>query len=217
MPGRDAILRGGTAAGAAVAFALALLGAAGCGGGARQDANDAEGTYSVDVTASFPARQHLADETEFRLVVKNESGKTIPNLAATIETPGDSTSAQAFSRIDDGSGLASRSRPVWIVDESPGMTAYDDTWAYGPLRPDRTATLSWRVSAISPGSHRLTWRLSGSLGGGAKVVQGDGERARGSFDVEIGREPAQARVGADGQVIRVPAGGDEAGEAAGAR
>ncbi len=210
MAGRDSILRSGTAASSAVALALALF-AAGCGGGGeRQDAGDADGTYRVAVTDSFPARQALADESELRLVVKNESGKRIPNLAATIEMAGDGDQAQAFSRLDESTGLASRSRPVWIVDDGPGMTAYADTWAYGPLEPDRTATLTWRVSAISAGRWRIRWRLSGSLGGGAKVVQRDGERAQGSFDVEIGRKPAQARVGADGEVIRVPAGGDAA-------
>jgi hypothetical protein len=199
------ILRGGTAAGTAVALAFALI-ASGCGGsGARQDAGDADGTYRVAVTPSFPAHQSLADESELRLVVKNDSGKTIPNLAATVEMAGEGDQAQAFSRLDQSAGLASRSRPVWIVDSGPGATAYADPWAYGPVEPGGTATLSWRVSAISAGRWRIRWRLSGSLGGRAKLVERDGERAQGTFDVEIGRAPAQARVGADGEVIRVPA------------
>ncbi|MDO8186148.1 hypothetical protein Q5424_08455 [Conexibacter sp. JD483] len=209
MPGRDAILRGGTAAAAAVALTLAAT-VAGCGGGERQDANDADGTYKVAVDASFPARQALADESELRLVVANRSGKRIPNLAATVEMAGDGDQAQAFSRLDESTGLASRSRPVWIVDQGPGMTAYSDTWAYGPLEPGKTATLSWQVSAISAGRYRIRWRLAGSLGGRAKVVQSDDQQAQGTFDVTIGRAPAQARVDADGQVVRVPAGGDEA-------
>jgi hypothetical protein len=208
VPGRDSILRSATAAGSAAALAIALL-AGGCGGGERQDANDADGSYRVTVTPSFPARQALADESELRLVVRNDSGKRIPNLSATIEMAGDGDQAQAFARLDQSTGLASRSRPVWIVDQSPGLTAYADTWAYGPLEPGRTATLDWRVSAISSGRFRVRWRLSGSLGGRARVVQSDGGQAQGSFDVEIGRKPAQARVGADGQVIRVPAGGDD--------
>jgi hypothetical protein len=206
VPGRDAILRGGTAAGTAATLAFALF-AAGCGGGdARQDADDTDGSYRVAVTPSFPARQQLADESELRLVVVNKSGKTIPNLAATIEMAGEGDQAQAFSRLDQATGLASRSRPVWIVDAGPGATAYADTWAYGPVGPGRTATLSWRVSAISSGNWRIRWRLTGSLGGRAKVVESNGDRAEGTFDVEIGRTPAQARVGADGEVIRVPAG-----------
>ncbi len=122
---------------------------------------------------------------------------------------GDGTQASAFSRLDESTGLASRSRPVWIVDESPGATVYDDTWAYGPVRPGRTVTLSWRVAAISAGDWRIRWRLTGSLGARARVVERDDERAEGSFDVTVGREPAQARVGADGEVVRVPAGGDD--------
>lgn len=205
-------MRGGTAAGTAVALAFAILAAAGCGGGERQDANDADGTYRVAVDPTFPARQGLADETELRLVVENKSGKTIPNLAATIEMAGDGDQAQAFARLDQAVGLASRSRPVWIVDASPGATAYDDTWAYGPLPPGRRATLSWQVSAISAGRWRIRWRLIGSLGGRAKVVERDGVRAQGTFDVVVGRAPAQARVGANGEVIRVPAGERDAGD-----
>ncbi|MDW5594366.1 hypothetical protein VSS74_08465 [Conexibacter stalactiti] len=190
-----------------MALTAAALALAGCGGGERQDADDSDGTYRVDVvTAEFPAQQHLADETTLELVVRNESGRTIPNLSATLEAVGsDGTRAAAFSRTDETPGLSSRSRPVWIVDESPGSTAYGDTYATGPVAPDREGRFLWRVAAIVPGRYRLTYRLSGSLGGGAKVVEGDGERASGSFDVDVDRRPAQARVTADGNVERVPA------------
>lgn len=194
---------------ALTAVALAL---AGCGGGERQDADDSDGTYRVDVvTAEFPAQQHLADETTLELVVRNVSGRAIPNLSATLEAAGDGTRAPAFSRIDETAGLSSRSRPVWIVEESPGSTAYGDTYATGPVEPGEEGRFLWRVAAIVPGRYRLTYRLSGSLGGGAKVVEGDGERASGSFDVDVDRRPAQARVTADGSVERVPA--SEASEA----
>lgn len=202
VPGRDAILRSTTAALAAAALALA-----GCGGGERSDADDEEGTFEVElVAAEFPAQQHLADETDFLVTVRNVSGKTIPNLSATVESSNDGMRAAAFSRDDDGVGLASRSRPVWIVDESPGATAYGDTFALGPVGPGREGRFLWRVAATRAGRFRLTYRLSGSLGGGARIVRaGDGEPVRGSFDVVVDRRPAQARVTEDGEVERVPA------------
>jgi hypothetical protein len=197
VPGRDAILRSGTAALTAAALALA-----GCGGGERQDEGDSDATYRVSmVTEQFPAQQALADETRLELVVRNESGRTIPNLSVTIAADG----AAAFSRTDEAVGLSSRSRPVWIVDESPGSTAYGDTWATGPVRAGEEGRFSWRVAAIRAGRFRLTYRLSGTLGGAGKIVLGDGEPATGSFDVEVDNRPAQARVTPDGDVERVPA------------
>jgi hypothetical protein len=203
VPGRDAILRSGAAALAAVALTLA-----GCGG-ERQDAGDEAATYTVQLLAAdFPERQHLADEPQLQIIVRNTSGRTIPNLTATIESAGEGTQAAAFGRLNEQAGLASRSRPAWIVDAGPhsGDTAYADTWAVGPVRADSDGAFVWHLTAIKPGRYRLTYRLSGSLGGKARIVFDDrGEPARGSFDVEIGRAPAQARVGENGDVVRVPA------------
>lgn len=189
------------------ALAAATLTFAGCGGGERQDEGDVAGTFKVDVTADFPARQNLADETEMTITVKNRSGRTIPNLAATIQAAGDGTRAAAFATLDSTPGLSSASRPVWIVDHGPysGDVAYTDTWALGPVPAGDERDFVWRVTAIKPGRYRLTYRLSGSLGSKARVVEGDGEPADGSFDVVIGRRPAQARVAANGDVVRVPA------------
>lgn len=202
VAGREAILRGATAA-----LAAAALTFAGCGGGERQDEDDVAGTFKVDVTADFPARQNLADETEMTITVKNLSGRRIPNLAATIESQGDGSRAAAFGTLDSTPGLSSSSRPVWIVDDGPynGATAYTDTWALGPVPAGAERDFVWRVTATKPGRYRLTYRLAGSLGRKAHVVEGDGEPADGSFDVVIGSRPAQARVAADGDVVRVPA------------
>jgi hypothetical protein len=73
------------------------------------------------------------------------------------------------------------------------------------VRAGEQGRFSWRVAAIRAGRFRLTYRLSGTLGGGGKIVLGDGEPATGSFDVEVDNRPAQARVTPDGDVERVPA------------
>ncbi|WP_148260936.1 COG1361 family protein [Conexibacter woesei] len=202
MPGRDVILRGGTAA-----LAAAALVVAGCGG-ERQDANEKDATYRVSVVgAEFPARQQLAEETEMRIVVKNVDDRTIPNLAATIEAAGEGTETVAFGMLTDQPGVSSRSRPVWVVDDGPlsGDTAYANTWALGPLEPGDEQTFSWRVAAVVPGRYDVTYRLAGGLGGEAKVEQADGKPAAGRFTVDISRKPRQARIAADGTIVREPA------------
>jgi hypothetical protein len=198
VPRREAILRRAAAATAAVALALAP----GCGGDERQDAGEDDATFPVEVVrASFPRHQRLAERNDLTLTVRNVGDRTIPNLAVTIATPGGGTEIEAFGRLADEAGLSSRSRPVWIVDEGPGDTAYANTWALGPLRVNRTATFTWRVSAVRAGRHALTYRLAGSLTGRSQLRRENGTIPRGRFDVVVDRRPAKVRVTADGRVI----------------
>jgi len=197
VPSRDAILRRASAASAAVALALVSA----CGGGERQDAGEDPATYPVEVVrASFPDRQRLAERSELRIAVRNVGERTIPNLAVTIATPEGGTETEAFGRLADEADLSSRSRPVWIVDEGPGETAYANTWALGPLRPNRTATFAWRLAAVRAGRYALTWQLAGSLTGGARLRREDGRVPRGRFDVVVDRRPAKVTVTAGGKV-----------------
>src|SRR5438094_249473 len=105
---------------AGVAACLVL---AACGGNARQDASEPKGKFSVEVTnASFPTSQNLSQHTHLVIQVHNADSRTIPNLAVTI-TDGDpslGTTAQAFGTLLNMPDLASKSRPVWIVDRAPG-------------------------------------------------------------------------------------------------
>ena len=51
-----------------------------------QDENEPEGTYKVDVvSASFPGRQRLADESTLKITVQNKDSREIPNLAVTVD------------------------------------------------------------------------------------------------------------------------------------
>jgi hypothetical protein len=69
-------------------FAVLLpVGVAACGGGERQDADEPEGDFPVQiVSADFPSKQHLAQNTDLTLAVANSGEKTIPDLAITIFT-----------------------------------------------------------------------------------------------------------------------------------
>jgi len=194
-----ATLRGATAALGATVIALA----SGCGGGPRQDAGEQDARYPVEVAqASFPRHQGLAEHSEMRIVVRNVGERTIPNLAATIEAAGGGTETQAFGFLSEDADLASRSRPVWVVDEGPGDTASANTWAVGALRPHRSKAFVWRLSATRAGRYRLTYRLSGSLTGRSQLRLSDGGVPGGSFAVEITRKPRAIRVTPDGRIVR---------------
>src|SRR5690606_24953438 len=60
---------------------LALPVLAACGGGERQDANEPEGEFRVEVVdASFPARQRIAQEVELKVRVRNADQRELDNV-----------------------------------------------------------------------------------------------------------------------------------------
>ncbi len=177
---------------------LAGLGAAGCGGSERQDADEPAGSFRVDVLdASFPERQRLAQQVEMTIRVRNAGERAIPNLAITVDR---------FSRRSQETGLADASRPVWIVDREPegGTTAYVNTWSQDAVPPGRTRTFTWRVTATAPGRHELTYRIAAGLDGRARAVDARGRPPQGSFTVRVSPRPVRERVDpATGEVVPV--------------
>jgi hypothetical protein len=191
-----------------LALALAgatTLGVAGCGGGERQDANEPEGTFDVQVVkATFPAKQSIADKSQLRIRVRNADDKALPNVAVTIETTpkGETTaSPQAFSSDVHDASLSDPSRPIWIVDDGPsgGDTAYTNTWALGRLGAGATKTFVWHLTAVKPGSYTVAYSVSPGLNGKARPAEGQGE---GSFKVTIDDQPPTASVDDAGNVVR---------------
>lgn len=215
-----------------------LVAAAGCGSGGPQNANAPSGRFPVQVTATFPAAQRLAEHTHLVIAVRNMGSKTIPNVAVTIcnvtctypAPPGEGTSVAAFSQCVGGTGqsclqasqatgVANRSRPVWVVEQPPGAcqgaagyscanggagadtAAQSNTWQRGsPLRPGGTAVFNWEVTAVQPGRFTVAWEVSGDLYGNAKAVLGDGSVPRGILPVTISHAPAQTYVNDAGQI-----------------
>jgi hypothetical protein len=73
------------AAGALAAVLATVIAA--CGGGERQDADEAEGDFPVEVvSAEFPASQRLAQTSELVLTVRNTGDEVVPDLAVTVFT-----------------------------------------------------------------------------------------------------------------------------------
>ena len=125
--------------GIGLAVILVSAGVASCGGGSRQDANEPEGDFPVQiVSADFPTKQQLAENTNLTLSVANTGDKTIPDLAITIFTASDAGTGQSgtsstgttgtgnqdlptaqgsFSVRSEQPGLAIPFRPVWILEE----------------------------------------------------------------------------------------------------
>ena len=177
---RRATFRAGCLAGTLVALSLAV---AACGGNDPQDENEPEGAYKVDViSASFPGRQRLAQESTLKITVQNKDTKTIPNLGVTVD---------GFYQRKQDPSLADPSRPIWIVNEPPfnSTSALTNTWTTGPLGAGDTRTLEWKVSALRAGTYNPRYRVNAGIDGKATAESFDGGPATGSFTVRISRVP----------------------------
>jgi hypothetical protein len=190
--------------------ALCLLAIAGCGGGERQDENEREGNFPVEVVeAKFPEDQKLAKSSDLVLTVRNAGQETIPNIAMTVN---------GLDHRAKNPDLADPNRPVFALNgvqvEIAGFpeakdaaprgcdTAYVNTWACGPLSPGRQKTFRWSVTAVKAGDFRVSWRVAAGLDGKAKAVQmGGGPAPRGSFSGTISDEAPDVRVADDGKTI----------------
>jgi hypothetical protein len=163
--------------------------------------------------------QHLAQHTRMVVTVRNAGSKAIPNVAVTITSPPRGTSVQAFARYASMTGLASHSRPVWIIDRPPGpcvgtsgfscrqggaggaVTAYSNTWAMGPLQPGQIARFVWGVTAVTTGSYPVRYQVAAGLNGKAKARLAGGGIPTGIFVVRISGRPPQSYVNNSGQIV----------------
>ena len=197
----------------------------GCGSGGRQDANEPSGKFPVEVTtATFPTAQRLAQHTKMVISVRNVGNKTIPNLAVTIcnttcaypAPVGEGTSVAAFAQYLNQTGVASHSRPVWVVDQPPGQCSFScinggagadvsadaNTWQAGRLRPGHTATFQWALTAVASGKFVVAWEVAAGIYGKAKATLPNGGHPAGTFAVNVAQAPAQSYVNDKGQVVQ---------------
>jgi hypothetical protein len=221
---------------------LLAAGVASCGG-TRQDADEPEGDFPVSiVSADFPSKQQLAQNTNLTLAVANSGDTAIPNLAITIfttsnastgestTTTGTTTTSQelptaqgSFSVRSEQEGLAIPFRPVWILEEgfpkyegeaaSAGAeAAQTDTYAFGELAPNATKRIVWNVTPVQAGTYTVHYRVAAGLEGKAKAVTADGSVPEGEFVVRISSAPPQTRVDGSGRVVPINP-GDIVGQA----
>lgn len=92
------------AAGSLAAISALALGA--CGGGERQDADEPEGEFPLEIVAAeFPTSQRLAQTSNLVLTVRNTGDEAIPDLAVTVFTSRDATDELS---ADDAAGVDSQ-------------------------------------------------------------------------------------------------------------
>jgi hypothetical protein len=186
-----------------VLVAAASVALAGCGGNERQDANEPEDEFALDVIeASFPAEQRLAETSTMRIVVRNDSNEVVPHIAVTVKNDSEDATGPAFAERVDDAQLADPSRPVWVVDEDPAaaFVAHTNTWAFPRVQPGDTAEFEWKVTAVQAGDYNLRYEVWPGLHGKAELA--DGGTTSGTFAVNVDGRPPDARVDDDGNVVR---------------
>jgi hypothetical protein len=181
VPASRSTLRATLACGAVL---TAVVGLTACGGGSK----DPSGTWKVDVlSASFPGKQRLAEDSELRITVKNVDSRAVPNLVVTVD---------GFNSRNDDPTLADPNRPIWFVDHGPPntTTAYSNTWAMGKVPAGATRTFVWKVSAVRAGTYTLRFRVDASLRGKARARAPDGSIPQGSFIARISHRPRPVNI-----------------------
>jgi len=197
-----------------LALPAAIAALAGCGGGTRQDANEPDADFPVQIVKSeFPTRQRLAETTDLKIGVRNSGTKTIPQLAVTIST--DPHADDSFSVRSEQQGLAIPSRAVWELNSgyptieggklsvNGAAAAQTKTYNFGPLDAGETREMIWRVTPVMAGNFTLSYTIAAGLNGKAKAVTADGSVPEGEFAVRISDVPPQTRVDDAGNVVPI--------------
>ena len=181
----------------------------GCGGGARQDEDEPDGNFAVEVVnATFPQKQKLARTSELVITVRNTGKQVVPDLAVTVKGLG-------FKATEPG--LSDAERPRFALngiqreiggfpeakEASPAGcdTAYVSTWACGPLKPGRETTLVWKVTAVKAGPYDVSWRVAAGLNGNAKAVATGGGAPSGRFSGNVSSAAPKVRIADDGKTV----------------
>ncbi|HEV7937266.1 MAG TPA: hypothetical protein VGP18_04500 [Solirubrobacteraceae bacterium] len=182
---------------------LAAL-ASGCGS-AQRNAREVAATYPVEIlTARFPARQAIARDARFTLVVRNAGARTIPNVAVTLDS---------FYYTSTYPKLAVKKRPIWIVNTGPGKvatsppvqteevdppgggeTAFVNTWALGALAPHASRAFIWHVTPVKAGVHSVHYTVAAGLDGKALARLVGGGLPTGSMTASIAPAPPRTHV-----------------------
>lgn len=200
---------------AAVLTAALALAVVACGGEPSSDANEPGGTYRVKVTnASFPTSQRLGETSLMKVGVRNTGKKTLPALIVNVSIAGKEGqgSTLPFAIRDPQPELAQPDRPVWVLaahypkfagSSAPGgaETSNQKTYDFGPLKPGRTASLIWKLSAVRSGHYDLLYVIDAGLGGQVKTKTGSGVKPGGSFSVQISSARLNKEVNDEGEVV----------------
>lgn len=144
--------------GMGLVVALCSLGIAACGGGERQDANEASGEFPVAiVNADFPSKQQLAGTSHLTLEVQNTGDETIPDLAITVFTNRNTDSNVSGTDTTGGTettGGIETTGGTETTETDSGQTA---TAAEGPVAAGSFSVISEQPGLAIPS--RPVWIL----------------------------------------------------------
>jgi hypothetical protein len=206
------------AIGLAALATAAVLGA--CGGGDSTAVDEPSGSFKVKVTdASFPALQRLGQTSLLHLAVRNNGDRTVPGLTVSFTIKGQQgeDSSLPFGYSDPSPEVAQPDRPVWILaatyprllgSSDPGGTSTSNpkTFAFGPLKPGKTTSAVWKLSAVRAGKYTLLYDIAAGLGGNAKAETSGGVTPGGSFVAEISDRLPETEVTDSGEVVEIEKG-----------
>jgi hypothetical protein len=188
---------------------LLAAGVASCGG-TRQDANEPSGNFPVSiVSADFPSRQKLAENTNLTLAVANSGDQTIPDLSITIFTTSNASTSEtgtsttgtqstgtaqelptvqgSFSVRSEQQDLAIPFRPVWILES--GFPKYEGQTASAGAEAAQTDTYAF--GPLGPNlTKSMVWNVTPVQAGTYTV----------HYRVAAGLEGKAKAVTADGSV-----------------
>lgn len=201
------------AIGFAALAAAAMLG--GCGSSSSSADDEPTGTFHVKVTeASFPTSQNLGQTALLKLAVRNTGKRTVPALTVSFTIAGKEgvNSSLPFGVRDPQPELAQPERPVWVLAQSyprlhgsskPGgaSTSSAKTFSFGELKPGKTTTAVWKLSAVRSGKYTLLYNVDAGLGGEAKAKTDNGVRPGGSFTAEISERLPETEVTNNGEIV----------------
>ena len=173
----------------------ASLVAAGCGGGSRQDEDEPEGNFPVEVvSAAFPQDQKLAKDSKMEIVVRNSGRKEIPVISVTVECPGqkqqegpdaqnERSGGSGGSPSGSGSqgggfnyrttfpGVADPSRPQFVVNTIPTRTPRNyDRGRLDPLERSSSYVSTYPLGKLAPNVEaRFVWDVTAVKAGPYKI------------------------------------------------
>jgi hypothetical protein len=156
----------------ALACAMSVF-AVGCGGGDRQDEDEPDGNFPVEVVdTSFPKEQKLAKDSKMRIVVRNAGDEEIPVISVTVECPGQPAPDDDAANRSSGSGgspsgagsqgggfnyrstfpgVADPSRPQFVVNTIPTRTPRNyDRGRLDPLERSSAYVSTYPLGKLAP-------------------------------------------------------------------
>jgi hypothetical protein len=167
--------------------AAALL-AAGCGSGDRQDEDEPEGEFPLEVmSATFPEEQKLAKDSKMEIVVRNAGSKEVPEISITVECPGQKRAPRSqgsggspsgagsqgggFNYRTSFPGVADPSRPQFVVNTIPTRTPRNyDRGRLDPLERSSAYVSTFPLGALAPNREaKFVWDVTAVKAGPYRI------------------------------------------------